>query len=109
MNSYNTRAFTFFLQSIHSLKKESGGQRWNEICKDAAALFDTQFPPTLGPHPFSETQLWQLFFDPPQDTSNPLYQPFQQLCENDTFVTFFFTVLQALLDPPSVWWQAQFR
>lgn len=105
MKLYNTRAFEFFLQSIVFLKKESGGQRWNEICEDGATLFETNFPKEAGPQPFSHAEIWELLFDPPQESSKPLYKTFETLCENDLFVSFFFKILQALLDPPSLWWR----
>ena len=105
MQSYNQRAMQFFLQSIQSLKKESGGQRWNAICEDAAILFEGNYPKELGPLFLSHSEIWELLFEPPVDCCDPLYMKFEILCSKDLFVDFFFTIIQSLLDPPSFWWQ----
>jgi hypothetical protein len=105
MQSYNTRAFHFFLQSLHALKKESGGQRWNAICEDAANLFETNYPKELSPLFLSHIEIWELLFEPPLDCREPLYMKFEMLCSKDIFLDFFFKILQSLLDPPAAWWQ----
>ena len=108
METYNQRALRFFLQSITTLKKESGAQRWNEICEDAATLFETTYPSALGSNPLSHEQIWELLFEPPENYQNPLYMRFELLCSNNGFIDFFFKILQCLLDPPAQWWQSQF-
>lgn len=105
MNSYNTRCVQFFFQSIRSLKKESGQQRWNEICEDTASLFEHLYVKQFGTLHMNHQQIWELFFDPPQETNDPLYMRFEILCSNDKFIDFFMIFLQALLDPPPSWWQ----
>lgn len=107
MQTYNTRTFRFFLQSIQSLKKESGGQRWNLICEDAAILFQKTYPKELGPLFLSHSEIWELFFEPPESLANPLYMKFEILCSKDIFIDFFFSILQSLLDPPASWWQTR--
>jgi hypothetical protein len=107
MTTYQQRAFHFFLQSIHNLKKESGGQRWNAICEDSANLFEQTFPKDLGPLFLTHEEIWELLFEPPDSPSNPLYMKFEILCSKDKFLDFFFKILHSLLDPPSSWWQAQ--
>lgn len=109
MESYSTRSVRFFFKSIRSLKKESGGQRWNEICEDAASLFEHLYVKQFGPLHLDHQQLWELLFDPPQETNDPLYMRFEILCSNPKFIDFFMTILQALLDPPASWWQTQFK
>lgn len=100
--SYNKRCMDFFLTSIQELKKQSGGQRWNEICEDTVEFFFTKFPKTLGENPFTRDQLWQFFFEAPDKTS---YKLFSDLCKEKVFLDFFFIILQALLDPPAPWWR----
>lgn len=87
MESYSTRSVRFFFKSIRTLKKESGGQRWNEICEDAASLFEHLYIKQVAPLHLDHQQLWDILFDPPQET-------------NDKFIDFFMIILQALLDPP---------
>ncbi len=108
MESYNQRALRFFLQSITTLKKESGQQRWNEICEDAATLFEHLYIKEFGTLHLSHNQLWELFFEPPESVNHPLYMRFEILCSNDKFIDFFMKCIQALLDPPSSWWQSHF-
>ena len=108
MEPYNQRAVRFFFQSISTLKKESGAQRWNEICKDAAILWEETYPQELRPLFLSNEELWELLFEPPEDIRHPLYMKFEILCAKPLFITFFFRILQALLDPPTAWWQSQF-
>lgn len=109
MESYQQRCVHFFLQSIQALKKESGGQRWNEICEDAATLFEHLYVKEFGPLHMGHQQIWELLFEPPQSTNDPLYMRFEILCSNPKFVDFFMKILQALLDPPSSWWQSYFK
>ncbi len=104
--SYNKRCMDFFLTSIQDLKKQSGGQRWNEICEDTVELFFAKFPETLGTNPFTREQLWQFLFESPDETSHEL---FSNLCRQKDFVDFFFLILQALLDPPADWWRDHFK
>lgn len=108
MGSYNQRAIHFFLQSIQTLKKESGGQRWNEICEDTASLFEHLYTKEFGTLHMSHKQLWELFFEPPESSNDPLYMRFEILCSNDKFIDFFMKFIQALLDPPASWWRASF-
>ena len=63
MDTYSTRLLQFFLQSIHTLKKESGGQRWNEICNATAELALVKNPFSIS---FRKEELWKLFFHPPE-------------------------------------------
>ena len=109
MESYSTRSVRFFFKSIRTLKKESGGQRWNEICEDAASLFEHLYVKQFGPFHLDHQQLWDILFDPPQETNDLLYMRFELLCSNDKFIDFFMIILQALLDPPPSWWQTQFK
>jgi hypothetical protein len=109
METYEQRAIRFFLQSISTLKKESGGQRWNAICEDAATLWEQTYPKELGPLPLSHEQIWELLFEPPEQCQNPLYMRFEVLCSKPGFLDFFFHILQSLLDPPAAWWQAQVK
>ena len=108
MELYNQRAVRFFLQSIQTLKKESGGQRWNEICEDTATLFENLYTKEFGTLHLSHTQVWELFFHPPESNNDSLYMRFELLCSNDKFIDFFMKFLQALLDPPASWWRASF-
>jgi len=48
-NSILNDHYNFFFKSIYSLKKESGGQRWNEICEDAASLFEDLYVKQVTP------------------------------------------------------------
>ena len=109
MTTYNQRAVRFFLQSIETLKKESGEQRWNTICDDVATLFEHLYTKEFGPLHMSHKQVWELFFEPPESNNDPLYMRFEILCSNDKFIDFFMKFLQALLDPPTSWWQASFQ
>lgn len=109
MNTYQVRAVNFFLQSINDLKKESGGQRWNAICEDAATLWEQTYPSHLGILHLSHEELWELLFEPPMDVRNPLYMQFEMLCAKPAFPDFFFRILHSLLDPPAAWWQAQVK
>jgi hypothetical protein len=104
METYNQRTMRFFLQSITTLKKESGSQRWNAICEDAATLFERTYPKELGPLFLSHEEIWELLFEPPQTIQNPLYMKFEILCSKNIFLDFFFRILQSLLDPPTQWW-----
>ena len=107
MNHYSKRCIDFFLHSIHYLKSQSGGQRWNAICEDTVELFFDRFPKEIQ-NPFTRESLWRFLFDPPNDPSDELYSVFSSLCAHETFVTFFFLILQSLLDPPSDWWTNSF-
>jgi hypothetical protein len=102
--SYNKRCVDFFLSSIQELKKQSGGQRWNEICEDTVELFFRKFPESLGENPFTREQLWHFLFESPDKTS---YELFSNLSKHDEFLDFFFLILQALLDPPAEWWRSK--
>ena len=109
MEAYNQRAVRFFFMSIRSLKKESGGQRWNEICEDAASLFEHLYVKKFGPLYLNHQQVWELLFDPPEAVNDPLYMRFEILCSKESFLDFFMIILQSLLDPPPSWWQKQFQ
>lgn len=109
MESYQQRVVRFFFQSIQTLKKESGGQRWNAICEDAATLWQLTWPKEFTPLHLSHEELWELLFEPPEDIRNPLYMKFEILCAKPGFPEFFFHILHSLLDPPAAWWQAQVK
>ena len=94
MESYPKRITHFFLQSIHTLKKESGGQRWNEICENTVENAFTYFPS----FPFSKDELWKLFFYPPQTIQDSLILSFFQ--REETSPKFLFLLLESLTDPP---------
>lgn len=103
METYLTRVIQFFLQSIHTLKKESGGQRWNEICNATAELALVKSPFSIC---FGKEELWSLFFHPPQTLEeSPILLYFST---QEKFPQFLFLLLQALTDPPSSWWRTQF-
>jgi hypothetical protein len=104
MDTYEQRAVQFFLESIQTLKKKSGGQRWNAICEDASNFWEQTYPKELGPLHLSHEERWELLFEPPETIQNPLYMKFEILCSKPLFIDYFFTVLQALLDPPAPWW-----
>lgn len=107
METYNQRAMRFFLLSIQTLKKESGGQRWNAICEDAASLFEDLYRKEIGALHLSHEEIWQLLFEPPEASNDPLYMRFEILCSNEKFLDVFMIVLQSLLDPPASWWRSQ--
>ena len=104
METYSERVTRFFLQSLHTLKKESGGQRWNVICDDTVHL-----AMTIGPSYFSsffqfqKEEIWQLFFHPPPRVQDSFLLQF--FSQQDQSPSFLFLLLQALTDPPSSWWQ----
>lgn len=100
METYSERVTRFFLQSLHTLKKESGGQRWNEICNDAVELAFTKCPFYLA---FAKEDLWQLLFHPPPRVQDSFLLQF--FSQQDQSPSFLFLLLQALTDPPSSWWQ----
>ncbi len=104
MGDYIERFAQFFFQSLQTLKRESGGQRWNEICEDTVSLYfhDCQRKNLTSPYPYSE--MWQMFFDPVY-----FYEKWDSLLIQSSFHTTLFLCLHALLDPPAEWWQAQFR
>ena len=103
METYSTRLIQFFLQSIHTLKKESGGQRWNEICNATAELALVKSPFSIS---FGKEELWSLFFHPPETIQeSKILQFFQKQEECSPFI---FLLLQALTDPPNTWWKTQF-
>lgn len=102
---YTKRSVDFFLESIRSLKKQSGGQRWNAICEDAVDLFFAIYPEALGKNPFKKEQVWNLFFEPPSDKNDELYQQFSYVCRSPIFIDFFFQIIHSLLDPPANWWR----
>jgi hypothetical protein len=54
----------------------------------------------------SHEEIWELLFDPPETIQNPLYMRFEILCSKEKFLDFFFIILQALLNPPTSWWQS---
>jgi hypothetical protein len=100
MDLYSKRCIDFFIHSITYLKSQSGGQRWNAICEDAVELFFEQFPKGLN-NPFTRESLWRFLFDPPNEPNDELYSTFVSLCVHQSFLDFFFLILQSLLDPPS--------
>lgn len=104
--TYTKRCVDFFFKSIQDLKRQSGGQRWNEICEDAVDLFFVKYPKELGEVPFSRQQLWELFFTSIPDEEATIR--FLTLCQTPQFSDFLFVVLQAFLDPPAVWWRKHF-
>ena len=101
---YTKRIIDFFVKSITQLKEESGGQRWNAICEDTAQLFLHLCRARKETIPYTQFQIWQLFFEP-QDSQDML----QVLCQTFSLQTILFTCLHALLDPSPVWWQDQFK
>ena len=109
METYNARALRFFLQSIETLKKESGIQRWNEVCKDTTLLFEYHYTKEFGPLHLSQEEIFDLFFEPPHSPIDPLYMRFEILCSNPKFIDFFMKIIQALLDPPISWWEASLK
>lgn len=108
MSDYTERSCAFFLHSLTYLKRQSGGQRWNDICSDTVDLFFTTFPPLPGGNPFTRETLWRFLFDPPTDPGDELHSAFASLCTHELFVRFFFLILHSLLDPPSHWWRNSF-
>ena len=109
MGSYEERVVRFFFQSISTLKKESGGQRWNAICEDAATLWKETYPTKLGTLHLSHEECWELLFEPPDTIQNPLYMKFEIVCSKPGFPEYFFLILHSLLDPPTSWWQTQVK
>lgn len=101
---YTKRLLNFFVKSIVQLKGESGGQRWNAICEDTAQLFVHVCERKNQRIPYTQFQLWQMFFEP--DNSHDMIEI---LCEEIEVQSIFFLCLQALLDPPSSWWKLQFQ
>lgn len=100
METYAQRVTRFFLQSIHTLKKESGSQRWNEICENASFFAFMKLP---FPSEFSQDSLWQLFFEPPATVQeSPILLFFSKYEE---FTELQFILLQILNDPPDYKWQ----
>jgi hypothetical protein len=101
---YTKRIIDFFVKSISQLKEDSGGQRWNAICEDTAQLFLHLCRARKETVPYTQFQMWQLFFEP-QESQNML----EVLCQTYSLQTILFTCLHALLDPSPVWWQTQFN
>lgn len=104
MESYSTRVTRFFLQSLHTLKKESGGQRWNEICDNTVVLALHEGPfylPLISQ--ITKEELWQLFFHPPSTLQESVL--LQMFASQEQSPPFLFLLLQCLTDPPTQWWQ----
>ena len=101
---YTKRTAHFFVESIDLLKQESGGQRWNEICEDTAQLFAHLCKKQGIETKLAHVDIWQMFFEPAYS-----HELIELLCENQFIHPVFFTCIHALLDPPTSWWQAQFR
>lgn len=97
METYPQRVTRFFLQSIHTLKKESGGQRWNEICEHAAFFAFMKLP-----YGFSQDSFWQLFFEPPATIGESSILVYFSNSEDITDI--LFTLLHVLTDPPEYKW-----
>ncbi len=102
MNTYEQRVTRFFLQSLHTLKKESGAQRWNDICNDTIELVFQIAPNYFPSFLFSKETIWQLFFHPPQTIQESVLLVFFSTQEKSP--DFLFTLLRALTDPPRSWW-----
>ena len=107
-NAYTKRCLDFFLNSIHDLKKQSGGQRWNAICEDATDLFFHNYPKRLGKVPIQRERFWQLLFDASLDKNDEIYGIFTSFFEEEELVDLLFLLLQSLLDPPVNWWKNHF-
>ncbi len=101
---FTKRCVDFFVTSITKLKEDSGGQRWNAICEDAALLFLHLCKKQNESIPYTQFQIWQLFFEP-QGSRDML----EVLCQTYSIQTILFICLHALLDPSPVWWQDQFN
>jgi hypothetical protein len=101
---YTKRTVSFFVESIQFLKRNSGGQRWNEICEDTSALFFHLCKKQHISISYTSFQIWELFFEPLQS-----HEILEELCKSLDLQTVLFICLHALLDPPAFWWQTQFR
>lgn len=106
MASYQTRIESFLLTSIESLRNQSGVQRWYLICEDVVNLYTTfqqrvSFP-TLSPEDFLT-----LLSNPLSEIPPEVHQAFLLQLQKPEFQSYMFVVLQALLDPPTAWWQQQ--
>lgn len=103
MDTYTQRVTRLFLQTIHTLKNESGGQRWNAICEDTIDLAFYLWARYYSVPKVSRESLWQLLFYPPpsvQESSLLLFFASQEISPE-----FLFYLMQALTDPPASWWQ----
>jgi hypothetical protein len=104
METHTQRVARLFLQTIHILKNESGGQRWNAICEDAVDLAFFLWARYFPVAPFSKESLWQLLFHPPTYVQeSPILLFF---VSQESSPEFIFSLMQALTDPPASWWQA---
>jgi hypothetical protein len=106
MSAYQTRLESFVLTSIESLRNQSGVQRWYLICEDVVNLYSTfqkkvSFP-TISPEDFLT-----LLTNPLSEIPPDVRKTFQTQLEKPEFQSYTFIVLQALLDPPTAWWQQQ--
>ena len=101
---YTKRAKHFFVESIVNLKEQSGAQRWNEICEDTTQLFFHLWRKQNFEKTYKHEEIWNLFFEPQQSI-----HLMSELCQTLETHSILFSCLQALLDPPTFWWQAQFR
>ena len=105
METYSERVTKFFLQSVHTLKKESGMQRWNAICDDTVELAVAMAPKYFSSFLFSKEALWQLLFYPPQTPQESTLLSFFSTEKKSP--DFLFLLVRALTDPPPDWWHEQ--
>ena len=95
MTDYISRYTSFIVSSIQTIKGRSGGQRWNEICMDCAALYGLK---KFTNDSFTSQELYDFLWEP------TLTESLKEKLKDKEFREFMMIILHALLDPPSSWW-----
>lgn len=105
MERYTHDLYGFLLASIQYLKTKSGGQRWHAICEDVINIY-LSFQNTITFPTPSEIEFFFLLENPDLfDLNIEKRSVFQGALQNTAFQDFMMVVLQALLDPPRLWWE----
>lgn len=96
MEDYISRYASFIVSSIQTIKGESGGQRWNEICRDCIILYGFK---TFSNSSFNTQEFYDFLWEP------ILTEAIKEKLKDQEFREFMLVILHALLDPPSTWWE----
>lgn len=104
--TFEERASYYLLLFLDTLKKETGGgQRWNSICEDIVTIYDTKYKELGKEKPYTNQELWSLFFEPPNPTSTDERKRLETAMKDPIFCDVFFTMFRGAFDPPAEWWR----
>jgi hypothetical protein len=106
MLSYQTRLESFLLSSIEYLRNQSGVQRWCLICEDVVNLYSS-FQQQVSLATLSPEDFLTLLTKPLSEIPPEVHQAFLLQLQQPEFQAYMFVDLQALVDPPTTWWQQQ--